>query len=88
MSVYISLDHYYGELTYPYRVYHVYFTILLIQLVQFILLDPDWIIVLFFIYLDAFRVEEVGGINLYGHFSGRSSLENWGMKPYKAILRH
>jgi hypothetical protein len=33
------------------------------------LIDPDWIIILFFIYLDAFRVEKIGGINLQGHFN-------------------
>jgi hypothetical protein len=26
--------------------------------------DPDWIIILFFIYFDAFRVEKIRGINL------------------------
>jgi hypothetical protein len=31
---------------------------------------PDWIIILFFNYLDAFKVEKIGGINLQGYFSG------------------
>jgi hypothetical protein len=49
----------------------------------------DWIIILFFIYLDAFRVEKIGGINLQGHFNGRSQFGKLGgLKPSKAILRH
>jgi hypothetical protein len=37
-----------------------------------VLIDPDWIIILFFIYLNAFRVEIIGGINLQGHFNDMS----------------
>ena len=33
--------------------------------------DMDCIIILFFIYLDPFIVEKIGGINLQGQFSGR-----------------
>lgn len=38
---------------------------------------------LFFIYLNAFRVEKFEGINLQGHFNGGSSLETWGEKLLK-----
>jgi hypothetical protein len=34
--------------------------------------DLDWIIILFFIYLDPFKVEKIKGFNLHGHFSGKS----------------
>jgi hypothetical protein len=46
------------------------------------------IIILFFIYLDAFRVEKIGGINLQGHFSVRSQFGKLGFEPSRAILRH
>jgi hypothetical protein len=36
------------------------------------IIDLDWIIISFSIYLDAFRVETIGGIILWGHFSGKS----------------
>jgi hypothetical protein len=40
--------------------------------------DPEWIIILFFIYLDAFKMEKIGAINLQGHFSGRSQFGKLG----------
>jgi hypothetical protein len=46
--------------------------------------DPDWIIILFFIYLDAFRVEKIGGINLQGHFSGRSQFGKLGFETFQS----
>jgi hypothetical protein len=39
---------------------------------------PIRIIILFFIYLNPFRVEKIGGINLQGHFSGRSQFGKLG----------
>jgi hypothetical protein len=45
--------------------------------------DLDWIIILFFIYLDAFRVEKVGGIILQGHFSGRSQFGKLGSRTFR-----
>jgi hypothetical protein len=50
--------------------------------------DPYWIIILFFIYLDPFRVEKIGGINFQGHFSGRSQFGKLGYGTFWAILRH
>jgi hypothetical protein len=44
----------------------------------------DWIIILFFIYLDAFRVEKIGGINLQGHFSGRSQFGKLGSRTFQS----
>jgi hypothetical protein len=46
--------------------------------------DLDWIIVLFSIYLDAFRVETIGGINLQGHFKGRSELGKLGFETFQS----
>jgi hypothetical protein len=37
--------------------------------------DQDWIIILFVIYIDPFRVEKIGGISLQGHFNGKSQFE-------------
>ena len=45
--------------------------------------DPDWIIILFFIYLDAFRVEKFGGIKLQGHFIGRSQFGKLGSRTFQ-----
>jgi hypothetical protein len=50
--------------------------------------DMDWIIILFVMYLDAFRVERIEGINLEGHLMVGPSLENWGLKPSRSILRN
>jgi hypothetical protein len=51
--------------------------------------DQDWIIILFFICLDAFRVEKIGGINLQGHFSGKSQFGKLGfgtfIEPFQGI---
>jgi hypothetical protein len=47
--------------------------------------DPTWIILLFVIHLDAFKVEKIGGINLHGHFSGRSE---FGKLGFEAFLSH
>jgi hypothetical protein len=40
--------------------------------------DLDWIIILFFIYHNYFRVETYGGIVLKGHFSARSQFGKFG----------
>jgi len=50
--------------------------------------DLDWIIILFFIYLDDFRVEKIGGMNYRVILTIGPSLENWGLKLSEAILRH
>jgi hypothetical protein len=34
------------------------------------------------IYLDAFRVEKIGGINLQGHFNGRSQFGKLGFETF------
>jgi hypothetical protein len=47
------------------------------------LFDLDWIIILFVIYLDPFRVEKIGGINLQGHFSGRSQFGKLGSGTFR-----
>jgi hypothetical protein len=44
--------------------------------------DPNWIIVLFFIYIDAFKVEKIGGINLQSHFSGKSYFGKLGSETF------
>jgi hypothetical protein len=41
-----------------------------------------WIIILFVIYLDAFKVEKNGGIILQGHFSGRPQFGKFGFKTF------
>jgi hypothetical protein len=46
--------------------------------------DLDWIIILFFIYLDAFIVEKNGGINLQGHFNGRSNFGRLGFETFQS----
>jgi hypothetical protein len=48
----------------------------------FTIIDLDWIIILFSIYLDAFRVENIGGIILQVHFSGRSQFGKLGFKTF------
>jgi hypothetical protein len=48
------------------------------------LLDPNWIIILVFIYLDDFRMEKIGGINLQGHFSGRSQFGKLGFGTFRS----
>ena len=45
--------------------------------------DPDLIIILFVIYLDAFKVEKFWGINLQGHFNGRSQFGKLGFKNFR-----
>jgi hypothetical protein len=40
------------------------------------------ITILFFIYIDAFGVEKIGGINLQGHFSGRSQFGKLGFETF------
>jgi hypothetical protein len=46
----------------------------------------DWIIILFFIYLDAFRVEKIGGIDLKGRFSGRSQFGKLGFGTFQSCF--
>jgi len=46
--------------------------------------DLDWIIILFFIYLDAFKVEKIGGISLQVHFSGRSQFGKLGSGTFRS----
>jgi hypothetical protein len=43
----------------------------------------DWIIILFFIYHDAFRVKKIGGISLQGHFSGKSQFGKLGSGTFQ-----
>jgi hypothetical protein len=50
--------------------------------------NPDWIIILFVIYLDAFRVEKLEESACRVILVASPSLENWGMEPSRAILRH
>jgi hypothetical protein len=42
--------------------------------------DPDWIIILFFIFVDSFIVEKIGGIILQDHSSGKSHFGKLGSK--------
>jgi hypothetical protein len=49
-----------------------------------LLASLDWIIILFVIYLDAFRVEKIGGISLQGHFSGKSQLGKLGSETFQS----
>jgi hypothetical protein len=50
--------------------------------------DLNWIIILFFIYLDAFRVEKLKESTFRVILVAGPSLENWGLEPSRAILRH
>jgi hypothetical protein len=45
----------------------------------------DFIILLFFIYLDDSRVKKFGGINMLGHLVVGPSLENWGLELFGSI---
>jgi hypothetical protein len=45
--------------------------------------DSYWIIIFFVIYLDPFRVEKIGGINLQGHLSGRSQFGKLGFVTFQ-----
>jgi hypothetical protein len=47
--------------------------------------DPNWIIILFVIYLDPFRVVKVVGFSLKSHFSGRS---RFGKLVYATFWSH
>jgi hypothetical protein len=49
--------------------------------------DLDWIIILFFIYLNLFRVEKNGGIDLQGHFSGRSQFGKLGSETFRGHFK-
>jgi hypothetical protein len=52
--------------------------------------DLDWIIILFFIYLNAFIVETIGGISLQGHFNGailRHQMTFFGVKIFFALAQ-
>jgi hypothetical protein len=49
-------------------------------------IDLYWIIILFFIYLDAFIVEKSGGISLQGHFNGRSQFGKLGFETFQTHL--
>jgi hypothetical protein len=48
--------------------------------------DMDFIIILFFIYLDALRVENIGGISWQGYFNGRSQFENLGFETFQSYF--
>jgi hypothetical protein len=48
--------------------------------------DPDWIIILSVIYLDAFRAEKIGGIILQAHFNGRSQFGKLGFETFQSHL--
>jgi hypothetical protein len=41
------------------------------------------IIILFFVYVNPFRVEKIGGISLQGHFSGRSQFGKLGSGTFR-----
>jgi hypothetical protein len=47
-------------------------------------INPGWIIILFVIYLDAFKVEKIGGISLQGHFSDRSQFGKLGSISFQS----
>jgi len=44
--------------------------------------DLEWIIILFLIYLDAFKEGKIQGINLQGNFSGRSEFGKLGFETF------
>jgi hypothetical protein len=46
--------------------------------------DPVWIIIEIFICIDTFRVEKIGGINLQGHFNGRSQFGKLGFETFRS----
>jgi hypothetical protein len=48
----------------------------------------DWIVIVFFIYFDAFRVEKLEESTCRVILVSGPRLENWGSKPSRAILRH
>jgi hypothetical protein len=51
--------------------------------------DPYWIIILFFIYLDPFRVKnKLDESACRAILVAGPSFENWGLKPFEDILRH
>jgi hypothetical protein len=50
--------------------------------------DPDLIITLFFIYLDAFKVEKFEESTCGVILMAGPSLENWGSKLFRAVLRN
>jgi hypothetical protein len=45
--------------------------------------DMDWNIILFSMYLDPFKVEKLGGINLQGHFSDKSQFGKLGSGTFQ-----
>jgi hypothetical protein len=44
------------------------------------LVDSDWIIIVFVIYIDDFIVEKIGGINMQGHFNTKSQFGKLGFE--------
>jgi hypothetical protein len=50
--------------------------------------DMDWIVILFVIYLYAFRVEKLEESSSRVILMTNPSLENWSLKPSRVILRH
>jgi hypothetical protein len=48
--------------------------------IVFLAIIPDWIIILFFVYLDAFIVEKLDESACRVILTASPSLENWGLK--------
>jgi hypothetical protein len=48
--------------------------------IVFLAIIPDWIIILFFVYLDAFIVEKLDESACRVILTTSPSLENWGLK--------
>jgi hypothetical protein len=47
-------------------------------------IDLDWIIILFFIHINAFRVEKPEGISLQVHFNSRSQFGKLGFETFQS----
>jgi hypothetical protein len=50
--------------------------------------DLDWIIILFFIYLNDFKVEKLEELSWKAILVLGPDLENWGLEPSRSILRN
>jgi hypothetical protein len=50
--------------------------------------DPDWINILFFIYIDAFRVEKMAESTCRVILVVVPNLGNWGLNLFEAIFRY
>jgi len=51
------------------------------------MIDLDWIIILFVIHLDAFKVEKVEESTHMAIFTSWTILASWVLKPFGSILR-